>query len=386
MTVADERAGTRIARVEAIPLAVPLAQEFHWAGGAQQGANLVLFAVHTDDGVVGYGESICEEPRAVAAHGELMARQFVGRSPGDVEAILQSVWTNGRWKTTPQFTQFVLSGMESGCWDALGRTLGVPTRTFFGGAVRDELDYFGFLQGDDAETLAAHARRLADHEVIYLKVGRPRDDDAIVAAVREAIGPDRLLRIDPNEAWDAATAVDRIRRLACHDLDWVEQPVHHDDVAGLAHVRRSVDVKIAADQSVYTVAQLRNVLEREAADVVVTGGHDAGGLLPMRRQAFLCEAWGLRLNVHAFMQSEISFLAHAQVASTIPNLTIGNQQMHQLLGERLTTGVDVDAPGGKYRLNDAPGHGFEIDLDAVGVAHERWRRDGAYTTIEAGRA
>jgi L-alanine-DL-glutamate epimerase-like enolase superfamily enzyme len=56
--------------------------------------------------------------------------------------------------------------------------------------------------------------------------------------------------------------------------------------------------------------------------------------------------------------------------------------MHQLLAERLTTGVDLDTPGGKYRLNDAPGHGFEIDLDAVAAAHERWQRDGPYATIE----
>lgn len=373
----------RITHVDATPVAIPLAQEFHWAGGAQLGANLVLFAVHTDDGVVGYGESICEEPRAVAAHGELMARQFVGRSPGDVEAILRSIWTEGRWRTTPQFTQFVLSGMETACWDALGRTLGVPSRTFFGGAVRDELDYFGFLQGDDPDTLAAHARQFADYDVIYMKVGRPRDDEACVAAVREAIGPGKKLRIDPNEAWDAATAVDLIRRLAPYDLDWVEQPVPGHDVAGLAHVRRKVDVKIAADQAVYTTAQLRHVLELEAADVIVQGGHDAGGLLRLRQQAFLCDAWGLRLNVHAFMQSEISFLAHAQVAATIPNLTTGNQAMHQLLAERLTSSPPVELTAGRYRLNDAPGHGFEIDGDAVGRAHERWQRDGAYTTVES---
>ena len=179
----------RITTIEATPLAVPLAQEFHWAGGTQAGANLVLFTVHTDDGVVGYGESICEDPRAVVAHAELMARQFVGRSPGDVEAILRSILTDGRWKTVPQFTQFVLSGMETACWDALARALGVPTRTFFGGAVHDELDYFGFVQGDDAATLAAHARDLAGHDVIYMKVGRSRDDEACVAAVRDAIGP-----------------------------------------------------------------------------------------------------------------------------------------------------------------------------------------------------
>ena len=315
-----------------------------------------------------------------------MARQFVGRSPGDVEAILRSIWTEGRWKMFPQFTNLVVAGMEVACWDALGRALGVPTRTFFGGAVQDELDYFGFLQGDEPETLAAHARELAGEGfgVIYFKVGRgARDDDACVAAVREAIGPELLLRIDPNEAWDAATAVDRIRRLEQYDLDWVEQPTPAGDVNGLAHVRRSVNVKIAADQAVFTTSQLRHVLEKEAADVIVQGSHDAGGLLRFRQQAFMCDAHGLKVNRHAFMESEISFYANAQVAATIPNLTTGNQIMHQLLAERLTKGEPPLLAGGRYRLNDAPGHGFELDEDAVARAHERWQRDGAYNTIES---
>lgn len=69
---------------------------FHWSGGTQSGANLVVLAAHTDDGVVGYGESVCEDPRAIVAYGELMARQIVGHSPGDVEAILREIWTVGR--------------------------------------------------------------------------------------------------------------------------------------------------------------------------------------------------------------------------------------------------------------------------------------------------
>ena len=376
----------KITRIEATPLAIPLAQEFHWAGGAQVGANLVLFTVHTDDGVAGYGESICEDPRAVAAHGELMARQLIGRSPGDMEAILRSIWSEGRWKMFPQFTHLVFAGIEVACWDALGRALGVPTRTFFGGAVQEELDYFAFLQGDDPETLAAHARASAaeGYEVIYLKVGRGAErDDACVAAVREAIGPGKLLRIDPNEAWDSAMAVDRIRQLEQYDLDWVEQPTPAGDVNGLAHVRRSVGVKIAADQAVFTTSQLLHVLEKQAADVIVQGSHDAGGLLRFRQQAFVCDAFGLRVNRHAFMESEISFYANAQVAATIPNLTLGNQAMHQLLAERLTLGEPPALAGGKYRLNDAPGHGFDLDHDAVALAHERWQRDGAYNTIES---
>ena len=97
----------------------------------------------------------------------------------------------------------------------------------------------------------------------------------------------------------------------------------------------------------------------------------------------MCEARGLNVNLHAFMQSEISFLAHAQVAATIPNLTLGNQVMHQLLAERLTIGVDVATRGGTYRLGDAPGPRLRDRPDAVARAHERWQRDGPYNTIES---
>ncbi len=382
----------KIARIEATPLAIPLAQEFHWAGGAQVGANLVLFSVHTDDGVVGYGESICEDPRAVVAYGELMARQLIGRSPGDMEAILRSIWSEGRWKMWPHFTQTVFAGIEVACWDALGRALGVPTRTFFGGAVHDELDYFGFLQGDDPDTLAAHARQLAGdgHRVIYLKVGRgARDDDACVAAVREAIGPVRdggpLLRIDPNEAWDLATAVDRIRLLEQYDLDWVEQPVPAQDIAGLAHVRRSVSTKIAADQAVFTTGQLRQVLEREAADVIVQGSHDAGGPPPLPAAG---------VHVRGARPEREPARVHGE----------RDQLPGQRAGRRDDPEPDPRQPGdapAARRAADAragarprgrplppgrpPGHGFEIDADAVARAHERWQRDGAYNTIESVR-
>jgi len=73
------------------------------------------------------------------------------------------------------------------------------------------------------------------------------------------------------------------------------------------------------------------------------------------------------------------------VAATIPNLTTGNQIMHQLLAERLTMGDAPAIEGGRFRLGAAPGHGFELDEEAVGRAHERWQRDGAYNTIESVR-
>jgi L-alanine-DL-glutamate epimerase-like enolase superfamily enzyme len=378
----------RINAVASTPLAIPLARPFHWSSGAQVGANLVLWTVETDEGAIGYGESICEDPAAVEAYGRPIAETFVGRSLGDVEAALGNLWRTGRWRVTPHWTNQIVARIEAACWDALGKALGVPAVTFLGGRVRDEVDFMAFPQGETADELAQDAHELAAerYRVAYVKVGRaPQADEAVVAAVRGAIGPEALLRIDPNEAWDVPTAVERIHRLEPYGIDWVEQPVAAGNVNGLAHVRQSVRTKIAADQAVFTTDELLAVLEKQAADVIVLGHHECGGLWRMRQLAYLTNAHGLPLNRHACMESAISTFATLQVMAAIPNLTLGNQVMHQLLADPLV----VEPPrlaGGRVGVPSGPGLGFELDLDAVERAHEHYRTHGPYRLVEAAHA
>ena len=233
----------------------------------------------------------------------------------------------------------------------------------------------------------AHARELAGegYEVIYLKVGRGVERRRRLRR-RRARGDRARAGCCGSTRTRPGTRRPRSTGSACsssYDLDWVEQPTPAGDVNGLAHVRRSVSVKIAADQAVFTTSQLLHVLEKEAADVVVQGSHDAGGLLRFRQQAFVCDAFGLRVNRHAFMESEISFYANAQVAVDDPE-PHARQPDHAPAPRRAAhaRAAARRSPGGRYRPDDAPGHGFELDHDAVGVAHERWQRDGAYNTIE----
>src|SRR6185369_14741385 len=139
----------------------------------------------------------------------------------------------------------------------------------FGGAVRDRIEHFGFLQGDKAAALAADARAMVaeGHSVIYMKVGRGEAlDMANVAAVREAIG-NRRLRLDANEAWDMLTARRMIRALARFDPEFIEQPTPADSIAALAQLRASIDVPLAADQCVHTPSDVYEVARTRAADV-----------------------------------------------------------------------------------------------------------------------
>ncbi len=194
-------------RVTATPLAVPFARVFHWRSGVQRGANLVLFEVETDDGVVGVGESICEDPEAVGRTGCAMAEAFVGRSPGDVEAVLGELWRDGRWRFHPAV---LAAGPERHRVRVLGRArqgsrragLDVPRRPRARRGGRD-----GVRPGRHRRTeLAARRGRArrggAPGRVRQGRPRRARRRRRVVGAVRDAIGPEPLLRVDANEAWD----------------------------------------------------------------------------------------------------------------------------------------------------------------------------------------
>ncbi len=362
-----------IRSVRCTPLAVPLRNVYHWSSGADETAHLVLVQIELNDGQVGHGEIVCEDPLLAAGAAESLGRRFVGRDAPDLELIRHDIQTRGRWRVTPRSTNQLMSGIEAACWDAVGRSLGVPSSQFFGGRLRNSVDFFGFVQGGTAAEVGSHARELCDagYSVLYLKVGLGRVADlARVEAVRNAIGDRALLRIDANEAWDLPTALDTIRELEQFALDWVEQPTPGDNVPVLAQVRRMVTTKIAADNAVYSRGELRNVLQAEAADAIVLSPHESGGLWEFRKMAYLAENFGIPVNRKGYLESSISTFASLQVLAAVPNLTVGNQLTHQLLAESLTV-AQPSVVNGSIEIPTLPGLGFELDEDVVARAAER---------------
>ena len=370
-----------ITGIGARALAVPCVTPYHWRSGRQDGINVTLITVETTLGVKGFGEATLDHPQSVIACVEAITPHLLGRAAGNVEAIVRAIMAHGRWRHTPRFTNAVVAGIESACWDAWGKALGLPASAFFGGPVRDVVDFFGFPQGDSAAELAAAARALTGDgsTVIYIKVGREdlEEDVQVVKEVRAAIGPNARLRVDANGAWDVPTAIDQIDKMAAFNIDWVEQPVDLQNISGLAQVRRSVKPKIAADQAVYSIGDLRAVLESEAADVIVLGHHESGGLWRLRQMAQIAEAHGVPLNRHGTLETSISTYAALQVLACIPNLTSGNQIMHQLLTTDLTE-PPLALAAGKASIPEAPGLGFTLSTAAVDECARRFKLDGPY--------
>jgi muconate cycloisomerase len=371
----------RITAVRTTPLALPFREPYHWAGRVDDGAAVVLVEIETDAGITGIGESTAGFPaEGVVSALAGVTPLFLSEPVHDVERLLARARTLGSFNYTPWHANLVLAGVEMALWDVIGKAAGRPVYQLLGGAVRPAVDYFGFVQGDTADELAADAAALAraGYGVIYMKVGRGEQADLRnTAAVRGAIG-NRRLRLDANGAWDVQQAITMIRKLAVFEPDWIEQPTPAPGIAALRHVKASVPVPIAADQSVFTAHDVYAICTQAAADAVVLSIHEAGGLLALKKAAAIAEAAGIPICLHGQSVSSITDLAQHQVGLTIPNLTDGNQIMHQLLVEDLVVAPDLTPQAGKLGPFDGPGLGFELDRDAVGRAAERYRADNRY--------
>ncbi len=366
-----------IARIETTPLALAFKEPYHWAGRVDHAAAVVLVEVETDDGLVGIGESVAAFPaEGIVAALQGIAPLCIGEPVFDIERLITGARHLGSFNHTPWHANFVLAGLEMALWDILGKAAGWPVYRLLGGAVRDEVDYFGFVQGDTTEELVEDARDLAQagYGVIYLKVGRGEEADLRnTAAVRAAIGG-RRLRLDPNCAWSVPEAIHMIGRLREFDPEWIEQPTPLQSIAAMRQVKEAVDVPIAADQTVFTPADVYEICRQRAADVIVLSPHEAGGLLAFGKAAAIAEAAGVPVCLHGQGVSGITDAAQHHLGLRTANLTEGNQFMHQLLVEDLVSAPDLMPVKGKLGLFERPGLGVELDRDAVHRAAELYRR------------
>ncbi|TQJ01776.1 O-succinylbenzoate synthase [Amycolatopsis cihanbeyliensis] len=143
------------------------------------------------------------------------------------------------------------------------------------------------------------------------------EDLARVEAVRAALGPDGAIRVDANGVWDTDTAVSHIRQLdkAASGLEYVEQPCH--TIEELAAVRRQVEVRIAADESIRRAEDPLRVAVAGAADIAVIKCTPLGGV---RRSLQVAEAAGLPCVVSSALETSVGLAAQVALAAALPDL------------------------------------------------------------------
>jgi muconate cycloisomerase len=366
----------KIEKISLTPLFMNFKEPYHWYGRIDYGATVILISVLTDQGLIGYGESTSSFP----AEGSLgllsnILQPLIGRSVFDIDRHVRRSRHLGLINDTVRMPNLLLTGLEMALWDAVGKAAGQPLYKLWGGAVRDYVDYFGFVQGDTSEELAASAIKLtkSGFKVIYMKVGRGEVSDlANVRAVREAIGPGFKLRLDANEGWDVFTAKNMIKKLAGYDIEFIEQPVNCRSLSALLEVKNNSPVPVAVDQGSYSLEEIFEVCSRKIADVLVLSPHETGGASNFRKAAAIGEAAKLPVCLHGQFTTGLTDLFHHHLGLTLPNLTDGNQIMNQLLTEDLLEGPALTLKDGQLGLPEGPGIGARLNQNVLSEAQENY--------------
>ncbi len=352
----------KITQVELGTISVPLRVPFKTALRQVNSVEDVVVMVHTDSGNIGYGEA----PPTGAITGDTtgailgalrdhLIKTVVGRDVADFQDLMLAVQGcvvhNGSAK----------AAMDMALWDLFGQLHKAPVYQLLGGS-RTKLVTDITISVNSPEEMARDAKdALArGYDCLKVKVGSdPSLDVARLSAVRQAIGPDCLLRIDANQAWSPKEGVRLLNQMQEKglDIEFVEQPVKAGDIQGMRYVTERSYVPVLADESVFSPADALTIMQQRAADLVNIKLMKCGGIYPALQIASAAEVYGVECMIGCMLESKISV----------------NAAVHLACAKNIITKIDLDGPvlckedpilGGarfdekEITVSDAPGLGI----------------------------
>ncbi len=355
----------KITQVTVNVLRVPVDRPYT-AGGRAVDANWhVLARITTSDGVQGFGYVVYPRPdlmTAIAHAARELGEHLIGMSVLEPEAAWDRLARRGDWVGPGGLLHTALAPLDIAVWDANGKTLGQPLHRLLGG-YRDRLPTYasdGLWVSLSPDDLAVAAKRHADDgfPAVKLRLGKEATPEAEVRrvhAVREAVGPDVRIMVDATESWSLTRARRAGRALQAAGIAWLEDPVHHLDVAGLAELRRELEVPITAGEHLYRLDAFRALLEARAVDVVILDLARVGGVTPWRKIAGLAQAHRTPVCGHVVPEVQVHLL------SAVPN---GHMVEYVPRSARILASMPR-IESGELVAPAAPGLGLTLDEAAI---------------------
>ena len=325
----------KITRIEIVSLRVELeGARFFSSQAAFTRRKSLLVRIETDEGLVGWGEGGQYGPAepVAATITSLFGPFLLGQDPLQPEVLWERMYAMcrdfGRTGTMIE----ALSAVDIALWDLCGKAREQPVWALLGGAFRDRVRAYAtgfYYTGDDPapslESQLSAVRAEAERDVaqgfgaVKVKIGLMtlKEDLARVAAVRKAIGPDRLLMTDANHAYRAHTAVLMAKGMEDHGVYWFEEPVLPEDVDGYLQVKAATTIAIAGGETEHTRYGFAPWLVRRAFDVAQPDPCCAGGISETRKIATLAVTFGVQCLPHVW-GSGIATAAGLHVLATLP--------------------------------------------------------------------
>jgi len=320
----------KIEYAEVILTKVPTRRPHRMSFATTHYQNGVHLWLHTDEGVVGLGETAHmagysgkgETQGSVALQlRERLIPAILGKDPLQIEARQADLDKCLPWNPRAK------SVINLALYDIAGKVLRTPVYNLLGGLYRERIQLSSSLPITDPKAAAQEACELAERgiKILKLKVGHPdpKEDIERFRVVRQAVGDQIILRADANQAWDAPKAIRVTQALEPYGLEFMEQPVKSWDLDGMADVKRSTNTYIMADESANSPKDVLDLAMKRAVDLISIYIVNSGGISNAKKMAHVAEPAGFGCYLGGALDGAISGRAGLHFAASTPNLSWG---------------------------------------------------------------
>jgi L-alanine-DL-glutamate epimerase-like enolase superfamily enzyme len=355
-----------------------------------------LVVIETDAGVTGVGEAdvnpwvarACVTSPSTHTMGRSLAELVVGEDPSDIAGLWRRMYVGSAMNGRRGAVVHAMSAIDMALWDLRGKLEGRPVHELLGGPVQAGIRPYASLQPAGAsfeeyrDSLCEWAHRARDlgfravkaevtmngpyaHSGLHESYDRHTE---VVAAVREAIGPEVVLMVDVQYMWpDAATARAVLGEWEAFDLYMIETPLWSDDLGGYAELASAIDIPVAAGEWLATRYEFEELMDRGRVAIAQPDVGRVGGFSEAMVVARMAEERGLTIVPHCW-KTGVSTAATAHFAFATEACAFMEYLPPQLCIETLRRELAQDnlrIVDGVIAPPEAPGLGVEVDWDAV---------------------
>jgi len=360
-----------IRRIEAATAVIPLRPAIALSSRLVTQREYTLVRVTGDDGIAGIG--FCYPGHkaaslATTAIVDLLAPAIVGGDAFLVESAWAKMYQEALLHGRTGSVMRALSAIDIALWDRNARAVGVPLHKYLGGRTDSVPAYASggyYIDGKGIEGLheevAAYVR--AGFDAVKIKVGRvsAAEDADRIAATRDALGPDRLMMLDANNAWsDLPTAIRAVRRWEKYDPYWIEEPFGPDDIANHARLARATPVAVATGEIEAGRWRTKELLDAGGIQFLQQDAAVCGGISELRRICDLASAYGVTVCPHWFHDLHAPLVASFPGATFVEYFTDSHVFNFRDLIDR-----QLEVSRGEITLHQSPGLGFEFSEKAL---------------------
>ncbi|CAN5843875.1 galactonate dehydratase [soil metagenome] len=280
-------------------------------------SNVCLIRLETDDGIVGWADI---ETQPLVARAAMDApdqwsfrgirHTIIGQDPMEVDRLWREMYKDSIYFGRRGVAIQVMSGVVNACYDIMGKAFGVPLVKLLGGQYRDRVKVYAstlFRPTPELMARAVHEFLARGFRAIKFGYGVFRDDMGqdieLVAAAREAAGPDVELMLDP--AWfkpsiTVRNTIELARRLEPYRIAWLEDCLHPENYEGYITLCRESPIPIAAGEQEATIWGFRELLRADLGFVQPDLSR-CGGLAVAKQIAHLAEERQIQVVPHAWL-------------------------------------------------------------------------------------